>query len=121
MRRTCASIAAALAVVLPATASAALAVAAPIAPGPPSTLPGYTGSPFSAQPTAPTIAPQNPILGKNPNNNIHDDTWMTDAYRRGGPTGSSPATSLGALPPSLCGSITFDGEGRIVTVCPCGQ
>src|SRR5436190_4304189 len=76
----------------------------------------------SAAAAAPAIpapnAPQNPFMAPNPDNNIHDDTWMTDAYRRGGPTGSSPATSLGALPPSLCGSITFDGEGRIVTVCP---
>jgi hypothetical protein len=57
-------------------------------------------------------------MAPDPNNNIHNDTWMTDAYPRGGPTGSAPRTSLGALPPSLCGSITFDSRGRIVTVCP---
>jgi hypothetical protein len=63
-------------------------------------------------------APQNPFMAPNPNNNIHDDTWMTDAYRRRGPTGTNPVTSLGSLPPSLCGSITFDSEHRIVSVCP---
>jgi hypothetical protein len=73
----------------------------------------------AAAPAIPApIPPRNPFMAPNPDNNIHDDTWMTDAYRRGGPTGSNPATSFGALPPSLCGSITFDSEERIVTVCP---
>ncbi len=72
----------------------------------------------AAPPIPPPRAPQNPFMAPDPNNNIHDDTWMTDAYRRDGPTGSAPQTSLGVLPPSLCGSITFDRWGRIVTVCP---
>ena len=63
-------------------------------------------------------APQNPYFAANPNNNIHDDTWMTDAYARGGPSGSNLLTNFGMQPPSLCGSITFDKKGRIVTVCP---
>jgi hypothetical protein len=66
----------------------------------------------------PPNAPQNPFFAPNPGNNIHNDTWMTDAYRRRGPTGSHPVTGFGALPASLCGSLTFDSEGRIVTVCP---
>src|SRR5262245_7989295 len=80
-------------VLLPATASAAPAIPAP-------------------------QAPQNPYFAPNPNNNIHDDTWMTDAYSRGGPSGKRLVTNLGMQPPSLCGSITFDKKGRIVTVCP---
>jgi hypothetical protein len=63
-------------------------------------------------------APQNPFFAPNPANNIHNDTWMTDAYRRPGPRGPAFTTSLGPLPPSVCGSITFDSRGRIVTVCP---
>ncbi len=63
-------------------------------------------------------APQNPYLAADPGNNIHDDTWMTDAYARRGPTGRSPVTALGPLPPSLCGSLTFDHQGHLVTVCP---
>lgn len=117
MRRACALIVAVLAVSLPATA-AAVAVALPIAPGPATPSPGYSGSPFSAQPTAPTIAPQNPILGKNPNNNIHNDTWMTDAYQRTGPLGRNPVAFSGSLPASLCGTLTFDSHGRILSVCP---
>ncbi len=72
----------------------------------------------AAAPIPPPNAPQNPYFAANPNNNIHNDTWMTDAYARGGPSGSSLVTNLGTLPPSLCGSITFDKQGRIVTVCP---
>ena len=66
----------------------------------------------------PPKAPQNPYFAANPNNNIHNDTWMTDAYARGGPTGTNPVTNSGTQPASLCGSLTFDKQGRIVTVCP---
>jgi streptogramin lyase len=66
----------------------------------------------------PPQAPQNPYFAANPNNNIHNDTWMTDAYARGGPTATNPVTNAGTQPPSLCGSLTFDKQGRIVTVCP---
>ena len=43
---------------------------------------------------------------------------MTDAYQRSGPLGNNLAATSGAKPPSLCGSITFDSQGRIVSVCP---
>ena len=115
MERGLAWIAAAFAAALLVVAPAA---AAPIAPGPVSTLPAFTGAPFSAQPATPTLAPQNPFLGKNPNNNIHDDTWMTDAYQRRGPLGRSLVAFSGAFPPSLCGTLAFDSHGRIVSVCP---
>ena len=59
-------------------------------------------------------APQNPYFAANPNNNIHNDTWMTDAYARGGPTGSNPVTTS-ACAALACGSLTFDQQGRIVT------
>jgi hypothetical protein len=87
------SLVVAAAAALPATAAAAPAIPAP-------------------------EAPQNPYFAPNPNNNIHNDTWMTDAYSRGGPSGTNLVTSFGMQPPSLCGSLTFDKEGRIVTVCP---
>jgi hypothetical protein len=62
--------------------------------------------------------PQNPHLAANPGSNIHNDTWMTDAYARAGPTGRDLVASLGPLPPSLCSALTFDGHGHLVTVCP---
>ncbi len=62
--------------------------------------------------------PQNPHLAPNPSSNIHDDTWMTDTYSRPGPRAGRFETRLGPLPPSLCGSLTFDRAGRILSVCP---
>jgi hypothetical protein len=109
--------------VLPVAAAAvvavcSIAVAAPIAPGPPSVAPPHSGSAFTAQPTPYTDAPQNPFLARDPGNNIHDDTWMTDAYARRGPLGRKLVASSAAYGPSLCGSLTFDRHGRILSVCP---
>jgi Putative prokaryotic signal transducing protein len=96
------------------------ASAAPIlSTGPPPSLPAFQGSAVQAHPTLQvTNAPQNPFLAQNPNSNIHDDTWMTDAYHRFGPLGASLIAGSEAKPPALCGSLTFDSRGRIVTVCP---
>ena len=104
---------AALAVLVPA------ASAAPInSLGLPS-LPPFAGAPAKAKKIAdPTIAPQNPFMAKNPNSNIHNDTWMTDAYQRKGPLGNSLVARSEGKPPALCGSLAFDSRGRIVTVCP---
>ena len=66
----------------------------------------------------PTIAPQNPFMARNPNSNIHNDTWMTDAYQRKGPLGKSLVATSEAKPAALCGSIAFDSQGRLVSVCP---
>ena len=57
-------------------------------------------------------------MGRNPFSNIHNDTWMTDAYDIPGPLGSNLVATSEAKPASLCGSITFDTRGRIVSVCP---
>jgi hypothetical protein len=118
VRKRGATLAAAVAAALTLALAATAAAATPIAPGPVSPLPTSSGAPFTAQPTTPTIAPQNPILGKNPNNNIHDDTWMTDAYQRSGPLGHNLIALSGSLPASLCGTQTFDTQGRILSVCP---
>jgi outer membrane protein assembly factor BamB len=109
-----------IAATLCALALAAPAAAAPIVPtgGAPS-LPDFDGSAATARPLAnPTIAPQNPWMAANPSSNIHNDTWMTDAYQRPGPLGVNLQTQSAAGPPSLCGSLAFDSAGHIVSVCP---
>ena len=109
----------AISLVVPATASALPIVSMPL-PSP--SLPAFQGGASGAPPLPPsktTFAPQNPFMAPNPNNNIHNDTWMTDAYpARGGPLGRSPVSTSAAMPPGLCGSLAFDSAGRIVTVCP---
>jgi hypothetical protein len=106
------------------TAAAALSLSASAAavpivdPGTPS-LPAFSGAPATKHKLKdPTIAPQNPYMAANPNSNIHNDTWMTDAYQRSGPLGNNLQTSSGAYSPSLCGSIAFDTQGRLLSVCP---
>jgi hypothetical protein len=103
-------------------ASAVLTATASAAPiidtGTPS-LPPFTGAAATPHKLKdPTKAPQNPFMAKNPNNNIHNDTWMTDAYQRSGPLGNNLQAGSGSLPPSLCGSLAFDQAGRLVSVCP---
>ena len=97
----------------PATA-AADPIIDPLAP----LFPKYQGAPATPQQLKPTRAPQNPWMARNPRNNIHNDTWMTDAYRWAGPIGRNPVAKSNAMPPALCGSLTFHSRGYIVSVCP---
>src|SRR6476646_2748070 len=107
--------AAAALVVTPGSASA---LSIPSVPPPPS-LPAFSGHAFKGNPVHNTTKPpQNPFLAKNPNSNIHNDTWMTDAYDRAGPLGSNLQSMSEQKPPAVCGSIAFDTHGQLVSVCP---
>ncbi len=121
--------------VIAATAGAALALAvAPAAaqtpPLPIPTLnvppaPTYIGSPATPHPVDGIPAtPQNPFMAPNGRSEIHDDGWQTDLSWWGGPLGNQPqqlSSYLAAgLPPGPgrdCGSITFDRQGRVISVC----
>jgi hypothetical protein len=116
---------------LAAVASVAILAAAPVAsaqePGSPpmpiprdplaSEQPEYLG-----QPAAPRRVrqrwrvPRHPFMAPNQRSNLHNDAYMTDAYRRLGPLGRETSTAS-ALFFRECGSVTFDSRGRIVTVC----
>ena len=102
-----------LALALPATAGAAT----PIPPGPPTTLPTFTGKAAKAKPIRGVPRTyQNPFMAPNPFSELHNDAWQTDTYRHAGPLGRSPevfSTYIGRL----CGSITFDSRGRLVATC----
>jgi hypothetical protein len=109
----------ALAAALGALAAAAPGAAAdPIASGPPTSLPAFQGAAAEPEPVGATRPPQNPLMARDPFSNIHNDAWMTDAYRYRGPLGRSPEAVSEAKPAAVCGSLTFDRRGRIVTVCP---
>jgi hypothetical protein len=105
---------------LPASAAAAIPIVSQ--PLPPPTLPAFQGAASSAAPlpaAQTTFAPRNPFMAPDPNSNIHNDAWMTDAYpARSGPRGRSLAANSEAKPPAVCGSLAFDSRGRIVSVCP---
>jgi hypothetical protein len=55
-------------------------------------------------------------MAANPNNNIHNDAYMTDAYQRMGPLGRKPVTTS-TLQAAECASLTFDRRNRLETVC----
>jgi hypothetical protein len=100
-------------------APAAGASAAPIVDTGTPSIPLHQGSAATKNPIKnPTKPEQNPFMAPNPSSNIHDDSWMTDAYNRKGPLGKDLVTDTYAYPSSLCGSIAFDSRGRILTVCP---
>jgi hypothetical protein len=99
-------------------ALAPAAAASPIPDPLGTTLPRYQGAPASADQLTHTRAPRNPFMAPDPRSNIHNDTWMTDAYRWAGPLGRSPQAFSNAMPPALCGSLTFHSRGYLVSVCP---
>ncbi len=100
-------------------AFAAGAAAAPIVDTGVPSLPAFSGAQTTGHKIKdPTIPPQNPYLAKNPLSNVHNDTWMTDAYTGPGPLGSNLVSASASKPPAVCVSMLFDTRGRIVTVCP---
>ena len=106
-------------VALAVTAGSASAVSIPSVPPPPS-LPAFSGHAFKGKPVQNTTKPpQNPFMAENPNSNIHNDTWMTDAYHAHGPARQQPVGDVGGRSRrALCGSIAFDTHGRIVSRLP---
>ena len=55
-------------------------------------------------------------MAPNERSNIHDDAYQTDAYNVAGPLGRDLQVSS-TLFAAECASVTFDRQGRIVTVC----
>jgi hypothetical protein len=60
--------------------------------------------------------PQHPFMAPNDDSNIHHDAYMTDAYERSGPLGQG-TKDASTYQNAVCGSVTFDKAGRIVTIC----
>ncbi|MFI9650728.1 hypothetical protein ACIHAA_31240 [Streptomyces sp. NPDC052040] len=55
-------------------------------------------------------------MAPNGTSNLHDDAYQTDTYAQAGPAGRR-LTVRTRLQGGLCGSVTFDSRGRLVTVC----
>jgi hypothetical protein len=112
-----------LLVVAAPAADAALPLPIPLPPTPavpiPATpaTPAYEGAPATAHPiTGVPATPRNPFMAANGASEIHNDAWQTDAYTWSGPLGRSPVVSSSLLGRD-CGSITFDSQGRLVSIC----
>ncbi|MGW2857106.1 hypothetical protein ACWDAZ_36135, partial [Streptomyces sp. NPDC001215] len=55
-------------------------------------------------------------MAPNGTSNLHDDAYQTDTYTEAGPAGHDLSVRT-RLQGGLCGSVTFDSRGRLVTVC----
>src|SRR5581483_11731193 len=64
----------------------------PSTPGP-LTVPRFIGSPVTPDPISSFTVPQNPNLAPNPDSNIHNDAYGTNAYPGLGPDGVSPVVT----------------------------
>ncbi len=60
--------------------------------------------------------PRDPFLAPNGRSNLHVDAYQTDAYDLPGPRGRKIGVSS-TLFTRDCGSLTFDSQGRILTIC----
>jgi len=79
-------------------------------------LPPFVGAPWERGGFPGTAPPAHPFMAPDGRSNIHNDGHMTDAYDRPGPRGRSP-TARSARLGGLCGTVTFDARGRVMTVC----
>jgi hypothetical protein len=81
---------------------------------PPASYEGSASKPHPIRGIPPV--PQNPFMAPNGSSEIHNDGWQTDFYTWGGPLGRSPQTLSSDINRD-CGSITFDRQGRVLSVC----
>ncbi|MBM4462040.1 MAG: hypothetical protein FJ012_01730 [Chloroflexi bacterium] len=75
--------------------------------------------PEGYQNSVPHLAfPQHPYLAPNGKSNMHNDAYMSDTYEISGPLGINPEVIFQRYGDftNLCVTITFDSNGRILTV-----
>src|SRR3954470_13631973 len=89
----------------------------PIPEGPDaSSLPQFSGAPFTPQPVATPAPPRHPFMAPNGSSNPHEDAYQSDASARTGPLGRDMRRTS-TFYSRECASITFDSRGRLVTAC----
>lgn len=60
--------------------------------------------------------PRHPLMAPNGVSNMHNDPYMTDTYEVSGPRGLNPQINSTYYGLAQCVTVTFDSQGRIVTV-----
>src|SRR3954462_15066669 len=93
----------------------AATVALPI-PSDNGSTPAFGGAPATPHAVSAPAPPRHPHMAPNERSNIHDDAYQTDTYRGLGPLGRNVQVTSTFFSAD-CGSVTFDTQGRIVTVC----
>jgi hypothetical protein len=100
---------------LSALATALVVAAVPI-PSDNGSTPAFIGSPATPRPVHAPAPPRHPYMAPNERSNLHDDAYQTDTYQGLGPLGNDVRVTS-TLFTADCASVTFDAQGRIVTVC----
>ena len=79
-------------------------------------VPAYVGAPAVPERVRARRIPQHPFMAANGVSNIHDDGYQSDTYAAPGPLGRTPAV-ISTLQQAECASVTFDRQGRLLTIC----
>ena len=76
----------------------------------------FVGRGAKARPLSSFRVPRHPYMARNGRSNIHDDAYMTDAYKWPGPLGRRMRVRS-TFHSAECASTAFDRRDRIVTIC----
>jgi len=79
-------------------------------------VPAYVGAPAVPRRVRARSIPQHPFMAANGASNIHDDAYQSDTYTAAGPLGDAPVVTS-TYQQAECASVTFDHQGRLVTIC----
>jgi hypothetical protein len=78
----------------------------------------FTGEPWTPKRVFAPPAPRHPFMAPNQRSNIHSDAFQTDTNAWSGPLGRDmELLAHTEVPGGVCGSITFNSQGQIVTTC----
>ncbi len=80
-------------------------------------VPDYIGAPAVPKTIPARPVPQSPFLAPNGRSALHLDAYQSDTYPTAGPLGHQPIEVNSTFLAAICGTITFDKQGRIFAVC----
>src|SRR5687767_6295245 len=116
-RRTVAGLAGVVVLAAAGEAAALRLPSQPIPEEPTADAPRFIGAPAERRPVqGGTHSPRHPFMAPNGRSNIHVDAYMTDANAAAGPLGRDMRRTS-TFQVADCASVTFDSEGRIVSIC----
>ena len=79
--------------------------------------PAFIGQPAVAAPLSHAAVPQNPFLGPNGYNSMHNDAYSSNGYAVSGPLGRNLSVTSASYGVSECATVAFDSHGRLVGLC----
>nr|MDQ3935032.1 hypothetical protein [Actinomycetota bacterium] len=93
-----------------------VAAAEPIPEGDAGDAPSFVGTPAAQKSLTAPRPPRHPFTAPNDRSNLHNDAWQTDVNDGPGPLGRDMRRAS-TFQAGVCGSITFDAQGRLLSIC----